>query len=292
MPAPTRTSCTCPPPTSPAPARAWSPRPASTTPSTGAPSWPPRCSARAEVERDSRRPEVLRKALDDGPHASTARPARSRRRGRRAGPQEWVDRAAGRLRPAARAEPRLARRLHLHQGAGRAGRRGAAAPAPAAVDRAAGDRGERAALPVPGLDRRLQDGRPADHRVRPRHPAGVPRRARRRRSTSIPVDIVVERHPRGRRHPASRGRAGVLPRRLRLAEPADLPRPVRDHPRATSPRTRCPTAAAATIRVPPWSFPGAPPGRPDAAAPASARVDLAEKALLAAARRPSAPATG
>ena len=187
--APTRTSSTSPRPTSPASARASCRRPGSTTPSTGAPRWP-RPSPPAPTSSATRGGPRCCASRCPGRRASTARPdAQSVVAAAEEARQEWVtDRLVdyGRSRAQSLGWPDV----HLHQGPGRARRRGAVGRA-AAVHRPPGDRGELAAPPVPRLDRRLQDGRPADHRVRPGRPAGVPRPARRRCSRSPPVDLVV-----------------------------------------------------------------------------------------------------
>ncbi len=70
------------------------------------------------------------------------------------------------------------------------------------VDRATGHHRERPASSVPGLDRRLQGRRPADHRLRPRPAARVPRAAR-QRARRHPGRLRRQRHPRGRRQPVA-----------------------------------------------------------------------------------------
>ena len=173
-------------------------------------------AARADVERDSRRPEVLRKALAEagrehgkaGPQSVAAAAEEAR--------QEWVDDQLveyGRLRAQSLGWPDVytfTKALGERVAEERLTGDGAAVRGPP------GDRGERAAPPLPGLDRRLQDGRSADHRLRPRHPARVPRPAG-RRARHDPGRHGGQRDPGGGRRPAAGRPAGLLPRRLRLA---------------------------------------------------------------------------
>ncbi len=116
----------------------------------------------------------------------------------------WVAERADRPRHGARAALGLAQHLHVHQVARRAGD----APAPSdvrACDRAAGDRRERAALSVPGLERGL-------HHL---GAAGVPRRSRatapipagdKATLDVIPVDLVAVGPDHGDGGDASPGR--------------------------------------------------------------------------------------
>ena len=94
-------------------------------------------AARKDVEAASRKPEMLNAFM--APRARRAFPRRphDRRRGRRGAPAEVGDEAARRVRAHPRAFPRMARRLHVHEGDGRARGRGARGRGePAAVDRA------------------------------------------------------------------------------------------------------------------------------------------------------------
>ena len=257
------TSSPCPPATSPATAGARRPRscsPTSRSPSTstgasevdGRPAHPGRLRRREPRRRDARAVPQARPGHELGAAGTPLLAEKTEQRRSR-----WVTDATW-SRPAAPApaQPRLARRLRLHQGARRAGphrepgRR-------AGVDRAAVDHRVGAGRAAAGLDPRLPHGRAGDHQLRPRPAEGVPRRARGRR----------------RRHP---GR----PRRRRH-DRRRRPRPAqRRTGRPTSPRsrpaasTRCATAASSTsvqtyftehpiydregppIVVPEWTFPG------------------------------------
>ena len=145
-------------------------------------------------------------------------------RGRRAAPQGLGVEASDALRPVARALARLARRLHVHEGDGRASGGGARRPrGTAALDRPAVDHRERAVPSRARVDRRLQDGGSDHPRVRagadprvPRHPGGDRRHH--------PGRHGGERDPRGRGHAARAATPRVLPRELGQPEPAPVPR--------------------------------------------------------------------
>ena len=132
--------------------------------------------ARRDVEAQSRRPEMLDDFMDKaskehsraGPMA-VAEDAEQRRK-------DWVIEAPHALRTVARPLARMARRLHVHEGDGRTGRRGARRPrGPAAVDRSPVDHRERVGASRARVDRRVQDGRPDHPRIRPGSDPGVPR---------------------------------------------------------------------------------------------------------------------
>ena len=102
--------------------------------------------ARRDVEVSSRRARAARSVPREGAQgALPCRPVHGRR-GRRGAPSEVGHEAPGRVRPDACAFLGLARRLHLHEGDGRARGRGARRRGePAAVDRAPIDHRVRAA---------------------------------------------------------------------------------------------------------------------------------------------------
>ena len=167
-----------------------------------------RPSRRAPVPQRRRSWTKLRVPV--GARARPGRPAHRGRGGR--GPAQGVGQgAAGPDRHRAGPQPRLDRLLHVHQGARRAGRRGARPHRPG-LDRPAEHHRVRARAAAPRLDRGLQDGRAADPGLRPRRAAGVPRgrRHHRRHRAGRPRR---GRDRRGARHPPGAGRAGVLPRR-------------------------------------------------------------------------------
>jgi hypothetical protein len=91
----------------------------------------------------------------------------------------------GRRRPGARREPRVARRLRLHQGPRRAGPGRDEGRRPG-QHRAAVDHRIGLGRAPARMDPRLPDGRAGDHLVRPWPPQGVPRGPRRAPSTSSP----------------------------------------------------------------------------------------------------------
>ena len=149
---------------------------------------------------------------------------------------------------------RLDRRIHLHQGARRAtgGRRWCRPPG---LDRAPGHRRVLLAAPVPGLDRGLQDGRAAHLGVRPRRTARVSRVAGLGAGHRV-VRLRGERDPCRLRHQPRARPAGVLPRQLRGAEPAELQCDVQPHPQLLHrPPAETPTGPGEPL--PEWDFPGA-----------------------------------
>ena len=117
-----------------------------------------------------------RRAQEGREGAQPGRPADRRQRDR-GGPQAVGQGRAGPDRHRAGAQPRLDRLLHVHQGAGRARRRGARPHQPG-LDRAPEHHRVGAREPLPGLDRGLQDGGAADPGLRPRRAAGDARRRR------------------------------------------------------------------------------------------------------------------
>ena len=170
--------------------------------------------------------------------------------------KQWVDQAPDRVRTHARAHARLARRLHLHQGDGRARRRGPRARArPQPVDRAAVDHRVGPRAPVARMDRRLQDGRPDHPRLRHGPDPGVPRHPRGHRRPD-PGRLRRERDPGGGRDAAAR-RASPPTTTCRAATGTRCASSSSTSTSAsTSRRIRCPSAAAASTSVPTWDFPG------------------------------------
>ena len=255
-PAPTSTTCTSPRRTSPGAAAAPSPRGRWTTRSTSPPSWPGVSGSARRSSTARRSTEVLirerRKAERTHSRAGNLTAARADR----GGPPAVGQGRAGADRHRARPQPRLDRLLHLHQGPRRA-RRGGVRARPPGLDRAAQHRGVGAREAASGLDRGLQDGRAADPGLRPRRAAGVPRGGRHggRHRAGRPRGGGDRR---GAGPPAGGRRGGVLPRRLRAPQPADVPGPLRQrarllrrppvHRSATGGRRGCPTGGSRARR--------------------------------------------
>ena len=143
----------------------------------------------------------------------------------------------------------------LTKALGEARRRGAwAAGRPPAVGRAPGHHGERAAPSVPGLDRRVQDGRPTDHRVR----AGDAARS----SPACPTACSTSSRSTSsstRRWPSPPLRRSEQSRRTSTSAPARATRcrsgPCTRTSMPISPSTRCRTASADTSRCRPGASP-------------------------------------
>ena len=221
--------------------------------------------ARHDVEAQSRKPEMLNAFL-----------AAARKEHERAGPRPWrpTPRSAGRSGsrsawsstdvPGAFAG--LARRLHVHQGDGRARGRGARRRGePAAVDRAAIDHRVGA---TPTRSRGGSTGSRWPTRssaptgwARSRSSPGIPEGI----IDIIPVDFVVNAILAVAANPPPSRRGRLLPRELRLAEPVAVLRAVRMGPRvlrgAPAARTRPRRAQGSRL-----GLPGQPHGRADAAA--------------------------
>ncbi len=178
--------------------------------------------------RRGREPQARAPRLVPEEGAIVARPRRAavglRRRGGTA--QVLGDQAPRAVRAGASADARLAGQLHVHEGDGRARRRGARRQARrAALDRSPVDHRVELRAPVPGMDRGFQDGR-ADHPgVRPRHDPGVPRHPRGHRRHH-PGRLRRERDARRGGAPARAREPRVLPRELRLPEPVAVQGPV------------------------------------------------------------------
>ena len=118
--------------------------------------------------------------------------------------------------------------------------------------------------PFPGLDRRVQDGRPHHPGLRPGADPRVPRHPRGHRRPD-PRGLRRERAAGGGGEPAGRRRGAPLQRQLRLAEPAALLRAVRMEARLL----RGASAARARSRRaqgPGLELPGPAPGGEHAAA--------------------------
>ena len=169
----------------------------------------------------------------------------------RAAPRTMGERPARRSGPSPRRQRRMARRLRVHQGTGRAGAhrgegRGAGQHRPA-VDHRVG-----VGRTVPRLDPRVPHGRAGHPQLRPGPAEGVPGRARGhgRRHPGRPGGRVDHRRRRSR----PRARAGDHAGRQRWHQPVALPVAGRQHPRlvqrAPPVRRRGPTDRRARVGLP------------------------------------------
>ena len=122
---------------------------------------------RAAVEARSRTTEVLVPQRKKAERAHSRAGLLTAATATEAERRSWVKRELVPDRHRAGPQPRLDRLLHLHQGARRAGGRGARPRAPG-LDRPAEHHRVRPGAALPGVDRGLQDGRAADPGLRPR----------------------------------------------------------------------------------------------------------------------------
>ena len=235
--------------------RASSPRPRSTTASTGAPKAELALQARGDVEARVASPGDARRLHGQGRKEHSRAGPHDGRRGCRAATQGLGDEAPRRS-TGGRARARSAGPTST-----RSRRRWASAPSrssptggAAAVDRSPLDHRERPRPSAPGWIDGFKMADPIDPRVRPGADPGVPRHPE-GIVDIIPVDMVVNAMLAVAATPPE-PRARVLPRRARHPEPAAVPRALPSTCASTSRRIRCPSAGRGEHKVPEWSFPG------------------------------------
>ena len=213
----------------------------------------------------------------------------------RAAPLPLGQRPARRGRPLPRRVARLARRLRVHQGAGREGAvRGPRRPP--GLARAPGHHRVVARRTVARLDPGLPDGRAGHHLLRPGPAQGVPRRARgdHRRHPGRPGVRCHLRRRRRRAGPQRRRLAGATPHRavgVGLVQPAALPATGRQRPRVVHRAPRSTTATASPSWCPSGTSPAAAACRPSSSepGPSSRRPSRPCRRCRCEAARPSGP---